>query len=273
MHIQWRMRTTFILISFILCISFSNFSIQSRTNPIYNDTTIVVNNGFIKVVTPYRDGLKNGLEYRIYNGADTIEFIEYKSGKLDGKSVVYYKGMRLKAVSYYKNEYKIGKWLCYDTLGNVITQTTFDSLYHYEDPRWSGKEITFESNKPVFTQIWTSGRRSGVVIHDTSLYAAYKLTADPMGKKLFYEECSSCHAIKLDIVGPALALSFNLRKQDWLMKFIRNGDALYHAGDTIAKSLYIKYGQMKHPDLTYLTSSDVEAIIQYVREEIAKKVK
>ena len=149
----------------------------------------------------------------------------------------------------------------------MVEQTTFDSLYHNEDPRWSGKVTTFEANKPVFTQVWTNGRRSDIVVHNSTLYAAYKAKDISLGTKLYNEECASCHTISRELVGPALAESFNKRQQDWLIKFILNGDALYQAGDTTVKSLYKKYGQIKHPDFSYLKNSDVEAIIQFVRKK------
>lgn len=262
------MKTVFVLIIFVVGISFSNISIQSGTNQICGDTTIVVDHGFAKFATTYRDGLKNGPEYHIYNnGADTIVVSNYKMGKLDGKSVEYYPGKRLRSVSYFKNDYVIGKWVDYDTTGQVIAETTFDSLYLYEDKRWSRKVVSFKAGKPIFTQVWTNGRRASVIIHDASLYAAYKATDISLGEKIYYEECSSCHSIQLEIIGPPLATAFKMRKHDWLIQFIRNGDSLYKGGDTIAKSLYVKYSYIEHPDLTFLISSDVEAVMQYVREK------
>ena len=250
---------------FSLGFGFSNSTSSIRTDLKLNDTTIITDNGFVKFITPYRYGLKHGTEYRIYNNGDTMEVISYRMGKYDGKAIAFYESNRVATIRYFKDNYKTGEWLHYDTLGRLKAKTTFDRPYLNDEARWSGKEVFYEAGKSIFTQVWTNGRRSAVLIHDALLYENFKKTDKPLGAKIFMEECASCHAIKRELVGPALANSFSTRSKDWLIKFSRNGDAVYKAGDKVAKQLYEKYNMLRHPDFTYLTKGDIEEVIKYVR--------
>jgi len=262
------MKTTLLLSVIFFAFGFSHISPRGFAKHTYIiDTTIITDNGYIKIVTNYKDGKKHGQETYIRNNGDTMQFAQYKEGKYDGKLVAFYEGHKIATIQYFREDYKLGEWLHFDTLGNIKTKTIFDKPFLRTDPRWSGKEIFYEKEKEIFTQVWTNGRRSGTIIHNAELYRAFQTKDMSLGNKLFIEECASCHTIKRDLVGPALSEPVNIRSQEWLLDFIRSGDSLYKAGDKVTKALYEKYYEINHPDFTYLIKDDVEAIIKYIQEK------
>lgn len=257
----------FVLIPIICVFGFSNTS--SKIQPLQvGDTTITTDDGFIKFITPYRNGLKHGTEYRLYQTGDTMEIVEYKMGVYDGKSAAFYEGNRLAAISYYKQGCSTGEWQHYDTMGMLQTKTIYDKPFCPNDQHWSRKDIYYLNGQEAYNEIWKNARRSSPIIHNVSLYKQIQDRERPLiGQKTFNAQCASCHAIKKELVGPALAVPVRTRSQEWLMKFIRKGDALYKAGDTAAKRLYQQYYMMKHPDFSHLTKKEIEAIVNYIKEK------
>lgn len=261
------MKILFVLVPVIFAFSFSNRSANIQSLQV-GDTTIITDNGFVKFITPYRNGLKHGTEYRIYHNGDTMEVVEYKKNQYDGKAVAYYEGNRLATIRFFKGGCQSGEWLHYDTLGSLQTKTVFDKPFCPNDQQWSRKDLFYVNGKVAYTETWKNGRRSGPVIHNASLYKQIQDRERPLiGQKTFNAQCASCHAMKKALAGPALAEPIRIRNQDWLMKFIRNGDALYKAGDTAAKRLYQQYHMLKHPDFTHLKKNEIEAIINYIKEK------
>src|ERR1044072_8415637 len=58
------------------------------------------------------------------------------------------------------------------------------------------------------------------------------------GEALFKANCTSCHAVKDKVVGPALAGIQNRRSEEWLIKWIKNSQALVKAGDEYAVKIF-----------------------------------
>ncbi len=57
---------------------------------------------------------------------------------------------------------------------------------------------------------------------------------DADGEKIFNENCTSCHAINDKVVGPALKDVDKRHDEAWLLKWIRNSQALVKSGDVKA---------------------------------------
>jgi len=255
--------TTYLLSSFISR-SFSENKGFDRI--ITNDTLIIQDYGYQTVTTNYEDGKKNGKETAIFTNGDTFEIRNFKNNMLDGQVTTFFPHNRIGAIRSFKEGFRSGIFKTFDTLGNLKTETSFDGKYRSDDNLWSGTEIFYKDGKIIFSQIWEHGRRTRIIVHDQTLYSEYKANDISLGHKLFIETCTACHSLKVEIVGPALSGIEQIRNREWLVSFVRNGNELMKSGDSLSISTYRKYQNIEHPDNSYLTRSDIEAILDYIRD-------
>lgn len=98
-----------------------------------------------------------------------------------------------------------------------------------------------------------------------SLKAADKPNAEE-GKKLYEaNNCGSCHALDKKVVGPALRGVSSRRNEEWLIKWIRNNEALRKSGDADANALYKEYGGAAMNIFENLTPDQVRHILEYIK--------
>jgi cytochrome c2 len=87
------------------------------------------------------------------------------------------------------------------------------------------------------------------------------------GKLLFQKNCTSCHAVQNQIVGPALRNVFDRHTEAWIIKFVRSSQTVIKSGDTSALRLFNQFNQTIMPDHPNLGEQDVKNIIGYIRGE------
>lgn len=90
------------------------------------------------------------------------------------------------------------------------------------------------------------------------------------GEKLFNANCVSCHAINDKVVGPALKDVHKRRDEAWLVKWIRNSQAMVKSGDATAVALYKEYNESVMTSFENLSEAQVKSIIDYVKAESDK---
>ena len=93
--------------------------------------------------------------------------------------------------------------------------------------------------------------------------------AQPNGAELFANNCASCHKIHEDLVGPALKGVHERRDQAWLIKWIRNSQAVIASGDPYAVKLYEKWNKSAMTAFDW-TDEEITAVLAYIKEEGAK---
>lgn len=90
-----------------------------------------------------------------------------------------------------------------------------------------------------------------------------------VGKKLFQNNCASCHAtnMKSDATGPAL-FGVEERWADYpkadLYNWIRNSQAMIEENHPRANELWNEWQPVVMTSFTNLTDEDIEAILEYV---------
>ncbi|NEM98064.1 c-type cytochrome [Pontibacter burrus] len=94
-------------------------------------------------------------------------------------------------------------------------------------------------------------------------------SADPAvidaGAALFKNNCAVCHSAGSDvIVGPGLKGITGKRSEGWLIKWIKNSQALIQSGDADAIAIYNEYNKQAMPSFASLSDDDVKAILAYV---------
>ena len=89
------------------------------------------------------------------------------------------------------------------------------------------------------------------------------------GEKLFKADCSACHALDKQLVGPALGgIVDRLKKEqgletDWLHKWIKDNKALRASGDKYALEVFEKFNQTEMLAFPNLTDQEIDDILEY----------
>jgi mono/diheme cytochrome c family protein len=86
------------------------------------------------------------------------------------------------------------------------------------------------------------------------------------GKSLFTNNCTVCHAINDQVVGPALKDVHERRDLPWLQSFIKNSQAVIQSGDDYAVNLYNEYNKTLMPAFDF-SDEEVNAILAYIKSE------
>ena len=84
------------------------------------------------------------------------------------------------------------------------------------------------------------------------------------GQVLFTQNCTSCHQIKVDGIGPRLSGITSIMSPAWVKKFIQNSQDVIAAGDERATQLFLKYKKAIMPSYSYLKDAELNAIIDYL---------
>ena len=89
------------------------------------------------------------------------------------------------------------------------------------------------------------------------------------GEKLFKANCTACHALDKQMVGPSLGgVVDRLKKEqnldtDWLNKWIKDNKSLRESGDKYAIEVYEKYNKTEMLAFPALSDQDINDILEY----------
>ncbi len=86
------------------------------------------------------------------------------------------------------------------------------------------------------------------------------------GEKLFQANCTACHAINDKVVGPALKDVHKRREAKWLVKWIKNSQALIKSGDPVAVQVYNENNQAVMTPFEQLSDAQVGSIVDYIKQ-------
>ena len=83
------------------------------------------------------------------------------------------------------------------------------------------------------------------------------------GRKLFKQNCASCHKLDKKLIGPALSGVTERYSEDWLLKWIRNNAELRASGDEDAIAIFEEYNGSVMSAFPALSDQDIFDILQY----------
>jgi mono/diheme cytochrome c family protein len=89
------------------------------------------------------------------------------------------------------------------------------------------------------------------------------------GMAVFNGNCTQCHAVHEQVVGPALKNVWQRQDVPWLINFIKYPQKVIDGGDAYAQELYKKYKQYM-PNHAFLKDDEILDILAYVQAETAK---
>ncbi len=89
------------------------------------------------------------------------------------------------------------------------------------------------------------------------------------GEALFKANCTSCHAVKDKVIGPALQGAETRHTDEWLLKWVKNSQAMIKAGEESAVKLFNDNNKVVMPSQS-LKDNEIHAILTYVKAEAEK---
>ncbi len=85
------------------------------------------------------------------------------------------------------------------------------------------------------------------------------------GEKLFNAKCTSCHAINDKVVGPALKDVDKRQSEAWILKWVKNSQAVIKSGDAYANKLYNEYNQSAMTAFPELNDGQIKSILEFIK--------
>lgn len=85
------------------------------------------------------------------------------------------------------------------------------------------------------------------------------------GEKLFNANCTACHAINDKVVGPALKDVDKRHTEAWIIKWVKNSQALVKSGDAEALKIYNEYNQSVMTAFPQFSDAQVKSILEYLK--------
>lgn len=140
----------------------------------------------------------------------------------------------------------------------TATTETFHLGTHMKNYARSGRRIL----SLVFTTL--------LMVWATSAHAADGNVDN--GKKLFKQNCASCHKLDKKLVGPALGGVTERRSEEWLISWIRDNAALRASGDADANAIFNEYGGSVMTSFPGLSDENIKDILAYTAAGDTKPV-
>lgn len=92
-----------------------------------------------------------------------------------------------------------------------------------------------------------------------------------VGKKIFQENCASCHKMDKKLVGPPLQNTVKEQGREWTNRWISNSQSLIKSGDKHANQIYNEYNKMAMPAYAGVFSEEeLESLLDYLQEYSTK---
>lgn len=107
----------------------------------------------------------------------------------------------------------------------------------------------------------------------TSLFISTVANAQQDGKSIYEMNCVACHAMEQKLVGPPLKGVHEKYSEEWLIKWIRNSQALVASGDEKAVAIFEEYNKMVMPAYDNLSDEEIKGVIAHIKvlsDEAAK---
>jgi cytochrome c2 len=103
--------------------------------------------------------------------------------------------------------------------------------------------------------------------------SAQEIPSDPeviaAGEATYKANCTQCHLIHEQRIGPALANVYERRSIEWLNSWIKNSQAMIASGDETAVQLWEEYNKTVMPAYPF-SDDEVMELIAYIKAETEK---
>ena len=127
---------------------------------------------------------------------------------------------------------------------------------------------------------WRKHYKKGLIAFSLLLSTSASVYAqgDPKkGQELFKANCTACHALDKQMIGPALGGVVDRLKsdqgleKDWLHKWIKDNKALRATGDVYANKVYEEFNKVEMLAFPNLSEQDIDDILEFTTNPPAEE--
>lgn len=86
------------------------------------------------------------------------------------------------------------------------------------------------------------------------------------GATIFKAQCTSCHQVHKQVVGPALAGVYDKYSKEWIHSWVKNSQAMIKAGDPDAIAIFNKFNKSVMTAFA-LSNEEIDAVMAYIKVE------
>lgn len=105
---------------------------------------------------------------------------------------------------------------------------------------------------------------AGMLLAGSAMVQAQDVKA---GEALYKANCTTCHRIQGKLVGPELKGMSERYEEEWLLRWIKNSQALIASGDETAVALFEEHNRSVMTAFPQFSDDDIRNIIAYVDAE------
>ena len=124
---------------------------------------------------------------------------------------------------------------------------------------------------PIWTISEEPGKFACGVVYDPSPGETLAWPGGHMGRALFESNCTVCHAINEQVVGPALKDAHLRMDSVMLRNWIMNSQKVIQSGDEYAVSLYNTYNKTEMPSYAF-SDEELTQLIEYIKAASVEQV-
>lgn len=145
---------------------------------------------------------------------------------------------------------------CTRSLGAIILVILFQLNFNTNLFAQEGQDTTQMAQAPA-EEVQDQGSDDGIPNSEEAISA---------GETLFNNNCTVCHQIHQQVVGPALANVTERRPVPWLINFIRNSQQVIQSGDEYAVEIYNQFNKTVMPAFDY-SDDEILNVLAYIKQE------
>lgn len=97
--------------------------------------------------------------------------------------------------------------------------------------------------------------------------SAEEADAIRVGDALFKANCTQCHSIHEEVVGPPLARISKRRPIEWLVPWVHNSAKVIASGDAYAVKIFEENGKQQMPSFPQLSDKEIKAILAWITSQ------
>ena len=86
------------------------------------------------------------------------------------------------------------------------------------------------------------------------------------GEALFKNNCTVCHNVQQQVVGPALKNVYERRTVPWIITYVHGSQKVIQGGDPYAQALFEKFNHTVMPNFDF-KNSEIVSIIAYIKDQ------
>lgn len=101
---------------------------------------------------------------------------------------------------------------------------------------------------------------------NTFLSMKQELLEDMDGYKLFSRNCTSCHSLYKNIIGPELGTVAGRRDSLWITQWVWDSEAL-RKKDDVAQNMYLEYNKIPCVKHNHFTKEDMSDLMTFLQEQ------